>query len=393
MTTQNRLIRAALCFGLLILLSQSGHAGTRVKASDGPPPAHRGGWVKVQPEISMLEGHKGRFHGVGFDGATYDAQRGEVLIYKSYVDGGKRCGSIYSRAIYGYDAEANRLQQRTLHNWQTPTCGKNDTCPLPENDEAPTPGDRHPYGNFAWADGAVYLYGGANKSLQENCGQRSGHPKDTWKLDLESGKWTDLGNAKPGVVLEGCMGYDPEADLLVMSTNGKRGWAMKTGDSKPNWTPVKQSIPHNGCRIAWDSKRKQLVRFGGGPPGRGGGNDLARFDSGSMSWKRIKPEGEIPGARRFHGFDYDRENDLFVMFGGKGKKPWDDTWTYDPESNRWARLELPASPGRSPFVAMAYDPKSGAFFMSRGSAKKYDFWLYRHGDGSHTGEGDSDSQP
>ena len=62
-----------------------------------------------------------------------------------------------------------------------------------------------------------------------------------------------------------------------------------------------------------------------------------------MTWTQLDIEG--PPAREDHTWTVDGDGRLAYLFGGRdGATVYDDLWTYDLESDRWTRLDVPPGP-------------------------------------------------
>ncbi len=77
---------------------------------------------------------------------------------------------------------------------------------------------------------------------------------------------------------------------------------------------------------------------------------------------------------------YDSDAKMMVLFGGwSTTKQFDDTWTYDPANNAWAKVETPSgAPVARALSQMVYDPaiKKLVLFGGGNSTSTFgDAWL------------------
>lgn len=118
----------------------------------------------------------------------------------------------------------------------------------------------------------------------------------------------------------------------------------------------------SGMALAFDSKRKRVLAFGGYCPcNRANGGryaDLLELRSGQ--WKAISAIPSRPTTDAL--MVYDTRRDRIVLFGGAaaGREKWDDTWEFD--GTAWKRFEG-AGPGARGDFAMTYDTRRGRTVM------------------------------
>lgn len=177
---------------------------------------------------------------------------------------------------------------------------------------------------------------------------------------------------------------------------------------KPTWTEIHTEtapLPRDDMAMAYDSKRKKLVLFGGierhyptntlyndtwefyddqwhevvtahAPSARGGSrmvycrswdrmvlfggsgggyqNDTWQFVDGD--WVKLSPPAS-PSARSSHGMVFDESVDRIVVFGGPGPSGFNfDTWTFD--GTTWEKAQT-IGPDGAQESAMVYDSKAG----------------------------------
>jgi len=107
------------------------------------------------------------------------------------------------------------------------------------------------------------------------------------------------------------------------------------------------------------------------------------IDEGRANNWTLQSDGE-PSRRFAAAMGYDRQNGLFVLFGGcgwRGGSPdyLSDTWTYDPQTNNWTQRFPKISPPLRAHAAMAYDESNGLVVLFGGStgwSEYNDIWTY-----------------
>jgi hypothetical protein len=90
-------------------------------------------------------------------------------------------------------------------------------------------------------------------------------------------------------------------------------------------------------------------------------DDTWWFDPTTGVWEEAAPPA-APDARFGHGFAYDEESGLFVLFGGgigaglASGQAFGDTWVYDPAANEWEQRHPDPAPPPRAHAAAVYDP-------------------------------------
>ena len=93
-----------------------------------------------------------------------------------------------------------------------------------------------------------------------------------------------------------------------------------------------------------------------------------------------------PSGRGYHAMAYDRESRRVILFGGQTGNPTnnlkevfksDETWAFDPESNRWQEMLPKASPPGMSANAIAYDCESDRIIIhgGAGTSDNYEDWV------------------
>lgn len=155
-----------------------------------------------------------------------------------------------------------------------------------------------------------------------------------------------------------------------------------TRDADLNWT---QSVPPIGIRtqpaVAYDSKRKKIVLFGGSGISGSMSGDLGDTWEYDGTWTQVSPPVSPP-ARRGGQMTYDAVRERMVLFSGRtgGGTHSGDLWEYD--GTTWLQITATSSTGTLPggriFAAFAWDAARQKIVMFGGqSVGTYtDLWEY-----------------
>lgn len=110
--------------------------------------------------------------------------------------------------------------------------------------------------------------------------------------------------------------------------------------------------------------------------------DLWSYDPRAQRWTRLLPEEPGPSARFYHAAVWDPIRAQMLVFGGFDLETGllDDLWSYQPDANRWTRLEPegPTPPSRLS-ASMVWDPAAGRVLLyggGCGGCYRDDLWSY-----------------
>lgn len=200
-----------------------------------------------------------------------------------------------------------------------------------------------------------------------NEGQSFQFFNDLWAWN--GSRWDRLGAS--GKELSGtALAYDSRRRRIV-SFGGYAG-GVSLGDVRTldgaTWRDegVHPSILAAEPGFVYDSRRGRFVAFGGSA-GRGQAQ-VVTWEYDGKSWSQVPGPG--PAARQGHVFVYDQRRGRTVLFGGSGTAPagqrapqFSDTWEFDGQ--RW--LEIKASgPAPRTSAGAAYDSKRGVVIVFGG---------------------------
>jgi galactose oxidase-like protein len=183
---------------------------------------------------------------------------------------------------------------------------------------------------------------------------------DLWQLDFATDPptWSPLAatGEAPHARAGHAMVYDPSGNRVIVfggydgvSENYRRNdlWALGLGDS-PSWEPLSAEgtppSPRSSPSAVYDSRRHQMLLFGGTAPGFTNETWALSLD-GSPTWTQLLPSGPLPTPREEQSGMYDQVRDRLLIFGGYYDPFFDsmhDTWALAlGDSPAWTQL----SPG------------------------------------------------
>jgi hypothetical protein len=154
-------------------------------------------------------------------------------------------------------------------------------------------------------------------------------------------------------------------------------------------TAAKVSPALLGGSLAYDSTTGKVFLFGGTDKAKVS-NETWLYDPVANNWSNLNPVGEVPPGRSDAGMAYDPTSGKIVLFGGvdSGLACLNDTWSYDPASNRWTKLSPPGAPVARSGHGMAYDPHTKTVILFGGIDSDFvchdDTWAYDPVEGSWT---------
>ena len=187
---------------------------------------------------------------------------------------------------------------------------------------------------------------------------------ETWKQT----SWADFsgGEMEDVEVIE-----EEEDTFLQLKTSENWGEFVRIDDGPDKGL--------HSAEAAWDSKRNQVVLFGGYSDEYK--NDTWIYDPAVDIY--IKSKSEInPPARKDHSIVYDSVYDKFVLFGGfsmSEPKNKQDTWIYDPETDSWQEVYPLNHPSPRSKHAMTYDVQNEVVVLFGGKITSnlfQDTWTY-----------------
>ena len=229
---------------------------------------------------------------------------------------------------------------------------------------------------FAAASGRGIIGGGSIRNGDRF--QRSG---DTWQGDGAS--WKQIGDHPPRD--HQAMVVDGRGAVLMFGgipPGGAAPWPTDTwrldGDT---WTRVSADGPAGRARtaLAYDSRRRQVVLFGGVSASPGPQQPQAFLDDTWIwengSWRKAAEGG--PRGRYAHGMVFDERAGVVLLYSGAAahkNAPLSDMWQWD--GARWTEIALTGpTPGYRYQPVMVFDPVRGRTVLYGGiEGSRNDTW-------------------
>ncbi|UCE10875.1 MAG: hypothetical protein JSW61_02810 [Candidatus Thorarchaeota archaeon] len=157
------------------------------------------------------------------------------------------------------------------------------------------------------------------------------------------------------------------------------------------WTEMSPTIspgPRGTASMAYDTESDRVVLFSGirqinEPMYHVNWQETWTYDYNSNNWTNMEPT-TMPPPRGFSSMAYDVESDVIILFGGvlNGGAPTSGTWAYDLNNNNWTNMRPSPHPTSRFISAMTYDVESDRVILFGGaqggiSPRKYtDTWAY-----------------
>jgi len=209
---------------------------------------------------------------------------------------------------------------------------------------------------------------------------------ETWSYDPGSNLWTNLfPDPHPWAFRGSAFAYDSHAQRSLLFGTGALYYAPGVNetwayDSALNaWTNLSSSNAPSArflCSMVYDVQSDKMILFGGV---RYEGayafvyNQTYSFDYDTNNWTDMSPVYS-PAARYSHSLVYDTLSDRVILFGGFWEHPmklqpdiwFNDTWTYDYDSNTWTNVTPTAGPSARMSAAATYDPLADRMVMFGG---------------------------
>jgi N-acetylneuraminic acid mutarotase len=194
-----------------------------------------------------------------------------------------------------------------------------------------------------------------------------------------------LSSSSPSARHGAKMIYDPVGKQVILF--GGRGKSEIGGDllndiwafdlEKEKWREIEistQPPSRLSPGFVYDPSHHQVILFGG-YSSRGRLDDTWLLDLNDYQWKEIHPDLSPP-ARSDPGMAYDGSNQIVLLFGGycleNQRDQCDDTWVFEPESNRWIDMNPSSSPPVMYGHSLNYDSLNGQFLVWGGHMSTFD---------------------
>jgi N-acetylneuraminic acid mutarotase len=209
----------------------------------------------------------------------------------------------------------------------------------------------------------------------------------TWSYDASADEWQDLAAANsPSFRFYSSGAYDSESDKFVVFGGGdlydnffNETWSYDlTSNTWTKMPPAYSPTPTIINSVVYDSESDRIILFGGAIDSMGNLgllNETWSYDLDTNSWARMTPNAG-PSERYGISAVYDPVSDLVITFGGVGfsyggAEPipviFDDMWTYDLNTDTWSMVNQLTKPTERALGAMAIDPSSRIIVLYGGA--------------------------
>jgi len=232
----------------------------------------------------------------------------------------------------------------------------------------------------SWSD-KIVLFGGRTVAGQND---------QTWVYSYNTNTWTFKWQSyAPSPRYLHSMAYDSQSNRVILFGGYLSDFLMDTwaynpsGDYWSEVSPFPSPAPRIDSFMAYDEESDRIVLYGG--LGEWGTfNDTWTYDFNSNSWTDMKTDG--PGLRYAHSMTYDSASDKVVLFGGWAPGYSDETWTYDYNTNSWANMNPTTKPSGRSDAPIVYSPRSDRVYVfgGLGFTRFSDTWAYNMNTNSWT---------
>ncbi len=198
---------------------------------------------------------------------------------------------------------------------------------------------------------------------------------DQWTRDANR-TWT-RSPAPLGIRTQAMMAYDSKRKKLVLFggsgiSGGASGDLSDTWEYDGTWTQVFPTVSPPARRagqMTYDAVRERIVLFSGRMTGGLHPSDLWEYDG--TTWVQItatSSTGALPGGRAFGAFAWDAARNRIVMFCGHSVGTYNDLWEYSNAT--WTSISMTGvtRPARRWAAAFAYSPARSKLVLYGGTA-------------------------
>lgn len=271
-------------------------------------------------------------------GMTYDSTRKNVIVVAGVGNGG--------------------AMLQDTHKWNGATWSAG-----PTTFAGGAPARHYVVIAFDAAAGKVVMFGGADGSTN--------YLGDTLTWDGVSASWVYVcatASCGPGARVNHAMTYDAERKVVVMYGGQRPGGTPLLDDTwefsgaTNTWTrkfPAASPPPSSTHSLAYDSKRKRVVAFGGSLA------DAWEYDGNTWTQRIANP---TPTQRSHGAMVFDESVGRIVYYGGSPSgtyTPYDERWDWD--GTCWKNTTA-ATPSSRNTPRMAYDAVHSKMVLFGGSA-------------------------
>ena len=205
-----------------------------------------------------------------------------------------------------------------------------------------------------------------------------------------SGSWTEMNSTANMMPTRADMFfiYDSQSDVVILfgGTTGpvtrtvfNDTWAYEyDSNTWTNMTTASFPSGRYGHQAAYHSGADRIIMFSGATDAEHF-NETWSYDYDSNTWTDLNPS-TMPPLRRYGAMAYDSESDKIILFGGvlATGGTTGDTWAYDYDTNTWENMNPVSAPSSRFYSLMAYDSESDRIILFSGVTTHIytDTWAY-----------------
>jgi N-acetylneuraminic acid mutarotase len=214
----------------------------------------------------------------------------------------------------------------------------------------------------AESDAVLLFSGGANESEPRN---------DAWSYKTSTNTWTQL-SPSPIFKLNSATDYDSKADRVVFYVSFEsRGVTYRelgktfiydfNNDSLKEISTKETPVGLLGAQIGYDSESDRFILFGGIDVSASSSSykdtffdETWSYDLNTNTWTDMKP-AQHPSGRNFYSMAYIPTIDRVILFGdGISPEENRETWLYDYNHNSWKLVKASNGPPGRYYSSMVY---------------------------------------
>lgn len=128
--------------------------------------------------------------------------------------------------------------------------------------------------------------------------------------------------------------------------------------------------------FTYSADRKEILLFGG--EHHTFHNETWRFDIMEEKWQKLPTRtAPEPRAQIENALVYDTARQQYILFGGRSlhKKPYGDTWIFEPNEMKWIQMHPENTPSARDQHILVFDQNNGVVIML-GGGDTADTWIY-----------------
>ncbi|MGD2123090.1 MAG: kelch repeat-containing protein [Gemmatimonadota bacterium] len=189
---------------------------------------------------------------------------------------------------------------------------------------------------------------------------------DSWVYDLRADSWAPLGPNEPKEIFAAA--YDRQSRRIIAFNLQGETWALDPIDG--SWeqrTPSQAPSTRCGERMVYDADSDRVILFGGFGCTSASDpmfNDTWSYDYESDSWT-LHETAKAPPPRCYHDMVYHSPTDQVVLWGGRVEDS--RVWVFDLEDESWTDIEISGGPeGIRSYYTMASVPQTGSILVFGG---------------------------